>query len=444
VSVGSLGQMEVWNSRFRESRERFFEDDEEDDVNMQMAVDQFQNFIDYEPPSRGGAGGSRQGRAANIKRDIVVMDAHMHKDYFADRPTYGPNIFRRRYRMRRSFFCYILEKVCVRDVYFVQKMDAADLLGLSSHQKVTAALRMLALGVCADVMDDYCRTSESTTMKCMRRFCAVVRAEFEDYYLRKPTYEDCREQLAINEARGFLGMFGSLDCMHYEWKNYPVAWQGDFGDRDGKKSIILEAVADQSLHIWHIYSGLPGSNNDLNVLDRSPLIHDLLNGAACDMTFEVNEQVYNRYYLLADGIYPQWSCFVQSIHNPHDEKMKHFAKRQEACRKDVERCFGVLQAQFAIIRIPCRQWGMQGISDIMFACCILHNMILDDENGIQGLENVFGAALDNNVPIERILTFEQLLEDTREIEDEDMHYNLRGDLIEHLWPLKGQNIYGVN
>ena len=191
-----------------------------------------------------------------------------------------------------------------------------------------------------------------------------------------------------------------------------MAWQGNFGDRDGIKSIILEAVADQSLHIWHIYFGLHGSNNDLNVLDRSPLIRDLLSGAACDMTFKVNGQVDNRYYLLADGIYLQWSCFVQNIHNPQDEKMKHFAKRQGACRKDVERYFDILQVRFAIIRNPCRQWGMQGISDIMFTCCILHNMILDDKNGVQGLENVLGAAFDDNMPIERGLIFEQFLEDT--------------------------------
>jgi hypothetical protein len=262
--------MEAWRSRFRESRERFLEDDEDDDMNMEMAVDHFQNFIDYEPPSRRAAGGSRQGRAANIERDRVIMDAQMHKDYFADCPTHGPHIFRRRYRMRRSLFCYISERVCTRDVYFVQKKDVAGLLGLSSRQKVTVAPRMLALGVCADAMDDYCRMSESTVMKCMGRFCAAMRAEYGEYHLRKPTYEDCWEQLAINETRGFFGMFGSIDCMYYEWKNCPVAWQGDFGDWDGKKSIILEAVTDQNLYIWYIYFGLPGSNNDLNVLDRSP------------------------------------------------------------------------------------------------------------------------------------------------------------------------------
>ena len=122
-------------------------------------------------------------------------------------------------------------------------------------------------------------------------------------------------------------MFASLDCMHYEWKNCPVAWQGDYGDREGKKSIILEAIADSNLHIWHAFFGLPGSNNDVNVLDRSPLVHNMLSSEAHDMHFVVNGRHYNRYYLLTDGIYPPWSCFVQSIHLPQDEKWSYFASK---------------------------------------------------------------------------------------------------------------------
>jgi hypothetical protein len=52
-------------------------------------------------------------------------------------------------------------------------------------------------------------------------------------------------------------------------------------------------------------------------------------------------------------------------------------------------------------------------------------MILDDESGVQGLENVLGTTFDDNVPMKRRLTFEQLLEDIEEIENEDMHYSLR-------------------
>ena len=177
------------------------------------------------------------------------MDNQMHLDYFAEPPIWGPRFFRRRYRMRRSLFNTILERVCARDAYFVQRMDACGLIGLSSRQKITAALRMLSLGVCADAMDDYCRTSESTAMECMKRFCVAVRAEFGDHHMRQPTRADFEKQLSINAQRGFPGMFASLDCMHYQWKNCPVAWQGDFGDRKGKRPIILEVVVDQSLHM---------------------------------------------------------------------------------------------------------------------------------------------------------------------------------------------------
>jgi hypothetical protein len=32
--------------------------------------------------------------------------------------------------------------------------------------------------------------------------------------------------------------------MHWTRKNYPVAWQGQYQDKDGVWSIILEAIAD--------------------------------------------------------------------------------------------------------------------------------------------------------------------------------------------------------
>jgi hypothetical protein len=72
----------------------------------------------------------------------------------------------------------------------------------------------------------------------------------------------------------------------------------------------LEAIADGGLHIWHAFFGIPGSNNDLFVLDRSPLVQNVLISQARDMHFTINGYVYDRYYLLTDGIYPEWSCFV--------------------------------------------------------------------------------------------------------------------------------------
>jgi hypothetical protein len=49
--------------------------------------------------------------------------------------------------------------------------------------------------------------------------------------------------LKINAYRGFLGVFGSLDCMHSRWKNCLVEWQG-YQNKNGKMSNILEIIAN--------------------------------------------------------------------------------------------------------------------------------------------------------------------------------------------------------
>jgi hypothetical protein len=64
-------------------------------------------------------------------------------------------------------------------------------------------------------------------------------------------------------------------------------------------------------------------------------------------------------------------------------------------------------------------------------------LILDDEEDVEGLEDIIGDLAENNIPVDRGLSFEELTTATRAIENSGTHYSLRGDLIEHLWSLKG-------
>ena len=125
--------------------------------------------------------------------------------------------------MRRTLFVRIWNAVEQHDQYFVQKRNATGILGLSSLQKITAAFRMLTYGVAADATDDYVRIGESTAIESLRRFVSAVVEVFGDEYLKSPNEDDTARLLAIGESRGFPGMLGSIDCMHWMWKNCPSA-----------------------------------------------------------------------------------------------------------------------------------------------------------------------------------------------------------------------------
>jgi hypothetical protein len=148
-----------------------------------------------------------------------------------------------------------------------------------------------------------------------------------------------------NEARGFPGMIGSLDCMHWEWKNCPKAWAGQFKGRHTHPTVILEAVASKNLWIWHAFFGVAGSNNDINVLQRSPLARALAQRTIPQVPFLVNGQQHQQPYFLTDGIYPEWAVFVKAFRASEEPEKILFTQKQESVRKDIERAFGVLQVE---------------------------------------------------------------------------------------------------
>ena len=70
-------------------------------------------------------------------------------------------------------------------------------------------------------------------------------------------------------------------------------------------------------------------------------------------------------------------------------------------------------------------------------------MIIEDESDVLGLENILEGLGGFDASLCRGLSFEDLATSTKELEDENMHYDLRGYLIKHLSrDLKGNNQCG--
>jgi hypothetical protein len=345
--------------------------------------------------------------------------------------------------MSRNLFLRIVNGVEAHDDYFRQRPNAVGLLGATALQKVVGSIRMLAYDVPADSMDEVVRLAESTMIEAFKHFVEAVVDVYGDQYLRAPNEEDTRKLLASNERKGWPGMLGSIDCMHWRWKNCPAGWKGYYEGHVDGPTMILEAVASQDLWIWHAFFGLPGSLNDINVLQRSPLFRRLKSGTSPPVEYFVNGNKYTMGYYLADGIYPTWATFVKSFRNPQGNKKVHFTQAQEAARKDVERTFGVLQSQFAMVRGPCRLWDKETIWYVMTAAVILHNMIIENERGAE--EEDFDYDQDGPSEVLRPEDYRRrdpfvlndFLRIHREIEDRTIHEQLRDDLIEHMWARHG-------
>uniref|UniRef100_A0A0D2ZXZ3 DDE Tnp4 domain-containing protein n=1 Tax=Brassica oleracea var. oleracea TaxID=109376 RepID=A0A0D2ZXZ3_BRAOL len=198
--------------------------------------------------------------------------------------------------MNKSLFVHIVDRLSNEVEFFRQKKDCRGRLSLSPLQKCTAAICCLAYGTAADTVDEYLRLGSTTTRSCLENFVDGIIYLFSEEYLRRPTPADLQRLLDIGEYRGFPGMIGSIDCMHWEWKNCPTAWKGQYSRGSGKPTIVLEAVASYDLWIWHAFFGPPGTLNDINVLDRSPVFDDIIKGEASQVTFHVNGREYHMAY----------------------------------------------------------------------------------------------------------------------------------------------------
>ncbi|CAL9025592.1 unnamed protein product [Prunus brigantina] len=248
--------------------------------------------------NQGRRRGSQVGYGPNMDRHMHSRGKNLLEDYFIPTSLYFDVDFRRRYRMQPHLFNKVMLDICNYDAYFVQKCDVAGVLGLLPEQELTAALV---------------------------RFCDAVETLYTRDYLRRPTPKDLQRLLQKAEAQGFPGMIGSIDCMHWQWKNCPTTWQGDYRNRKGQKSIIPEAVAGFDTWVWHAFFGVAGSQNDLNVLGQSSIFNDVLRGEGPNITYKINNIVLQTGYYLADGIYPRWTTFVKSIPNSRSQKQRLFA-----------------------------------------------------------------------------------------------------------------------
>jgi Plant transposon protein len=143
---------------------------------------------------------------------------------------------------------------------------------------------------------------------------------------------------------------------------------------------------------WHAAYGFAGTLNDINVLNSSPWFGSLIDGSFHKLEesvvpFQIHDESFDKMYVLVDGIYPKYARFVQGLTSPVGIKQKKYTGWQEACRKDIERAFALLQGKWQCTARPMYQIELKNVGNGMAACLILHSMgvadrVMDDVRAV--------------------------------------------------------------
>ena len=130
------------------------------------------------------------------------------------------------------------------------------------------------------------------------------------------------------------------------WANCPVAHQGQYQGKEGKPTIVVEALADHNLYAWHAVFIYAGTLNDISIWDSSYLLQSLCDGSFSDLDFPftIGGQSFDQLWMLVDGIYPSLARFVKPLTVPIGDCEALFSMWQESKRKDIERFFGVFKS----------------------------------------------------------------------------------------------------
>nr|GEX02329.1 hypothetical protein [Tanacetum cinerariifolium] len=275
--------------------------------------------------------------------------------------------------MSRSLFTGIIEEVTLHCAFFREKEDCTKKLGISPLRKCTSAVRQLTHNIISDVLDEYMQMGHATSRQCLEHFCTSIIQVFGPEFLRKPTITDVERLYAVHENKhGLPRMLGSLDCC------------------------CITRLMDMAR-----FFGVSGANNDINVTQQSPLLNDLKLCKSPDVSFVAND----------------------------DHKRLRYKAMHEATRKDVERAFGVLKKQHAILATLARAYIKEKLANIIYTCIILHNMIIKDCKEVISPE---WYPEEEHQPDDLIRPDEQMYRIVRYIKSSEAHQMLKAYLIKHV------------
>jgi hypothetical protein len=134
-----------------------------------------------------------------VKRRFIFYDyerarACIQQDYLGEDPSFGPDDFKRMFRVSRATYDRIWNYLSRVQSFFRDGKQVKNRMKISADGKVMMALKYLAYGCSVNAFWDYFQIGETTVMKCVKLFIKEMsKSPFCHRYLGSMTAADAKK-----------------------------------------------------------------------------------------------------------------------------------------------------------------------------------------------------------------------------------------------------------
>lgn len=301
---------------------------------------------------------------------------------------------------------------------------------MAVYEQVAIFLRIVAHGDSYRTAAEFFQHSLETVSRCFHKVLDAIETLSEVFIILPDEQSRCPQQIRKNRNfyPFFKGAIGAIDGTHIpafvEEEN-----QNRYRNRKNFISQNVMAAVDFNRQFVHVVTGWEGSAADMRLLRFAV--------EECNLTVPAG-----RYYLVDSG-YANTDKFIAPIRgyryhisNYRTREQRRYTVPQELfnhrhaqLRNVVERTFGILKQRFRILTTM-KPFTFNTQSQVVLACCILHNFIsryCNDDIILNMDEDSLIIPEDEDEHIPERFPDNSLIGGRTEGE------NLRGRIMERLW-----------
>ena len=201
--------------------------------------------------------------------------------------------------------------------------------------------------------------------------------------------------MRVFEQMGLPGCIGSTECVHLKWDRCPIDIAQLCSGKEGYPTLAYSCTVDHHRRILASTSSVWGAKNDKTIVLGDTYFTDVkFKKVHSDTRFDIYvngslKSVSGVYYLCVGG-YHKWTCMMNPLKHTCTRSDRLWSEWVESTRKDVECTFGILKSRWRFLRNGIVLQNQTSIDYAFFTCCILHNLILEND----GLDNRWETDID--------------------------------------------------